>query len=69
MTTSGAVLPPIRPDDTAEVPAIEAAAPPRRFGRKGTVIGVVVVVVAAGTGVGIWLGTKGTSPSPLTITT
>jgi RND family efflux transporter MFP subunit len=69
MTTSGAVLPPIGPDDTAEVPAIESAAPPRRFGRKGTVIGVVVVVVAAGTGVGIWLGTKGTSPSPLTITT
>jgi macrolide-specific efflux system membrane fusion protein len=70
MTTSGAVLPPIGPDDTAEVPAIEAAPPPpRRFGRKRTVISVVVVIVAAGAGVGIWLGTKGSAPSPLTMTT
>ncbi len=71
MTTSGAVLPPIGPDDTAEVPAIETAPPPppHRFGRKRTVVGVIVVVVAAGAGVGIWLGTKGSSPTPLTVTT
>jgi RND family efflux transporter MFP subunit len=71
MTTSGAVLPPIGPDDTAEVPTIETAPPPpRRFGGRRTVIGVVVVVVAAGAAVGIWLGTKGSSsPSPLTVTT
>ena len=71
MTTSGAVLPPIGPDDTAEVPAIEAAPPPPPRAVRAQAHGHqrVVVVVAAGAGVGIWLGTKGSHPRRVTVTT
>ena len=60
-------------DGTKEIPAVvspETLEPPRRSKRRRNVIILaVVVVLAAGAGIGIWLGTSGSSGSGLVTTT
>ena len=61
------------PDDLTEEVPIAGGGPgsgwSRRFRRKRALVVSVVVVLLAGAGVGIWLGTKGSPPAPVEITT
>ncbi|HUZ11166.1 MAG TPA: biotin/lipoyl-binding protein [Acidimicrobiales bacterium] len=66
------VAPVVPPHDnlTEEVPTVGSTRGARwRFGRKQIVVATVAVVALAGTGIGISLGTTGSSTSPLQITT
>jgi len=66
------VAPVVPPHDnlTEEVPIVGSTRGARwRFGRKQIVVATVAVVALAGTGIGISLGTTGSSTSPLQITT